>query len=163
MSQDTQRELAVVILAAGQGTRMKSRRAKVLHELCGRSMLGHVVTAAEAFNPARLIVVVGRDAEQVEEAFAGRVEFAHQTELKGTGHAVKQALPMLADFSGDVLILYGDTPMLTAETFARMLDMKSDTASDLLMLTAMGPIPGRVVRNSAGKVDRIVEAQDATP
>jgi bifunctional UDP-N-acetylglucosamine pyrophosphorylase/glucosamine-1-phosphate N-acetyltransferase len=163
LSQDTQRKLAVVILAAGQGTRMKSRRAKVLHELCGRSMLGHVVTAAEAFNPARLIVVVGRDAEQVEEAFADRVEFVHQTELKGTGHAVKQALPMLADFSGDVLILYGDTPLLTAETFARMLDMKSNTASDLLMLTAVGPIPGRVVRNAAGKVDRIVEAQDATP
>ena len=153
----------MVILAAGQGTRMKSRRAKVLHELCGRSMLGHVVSAAETLAPARLIVVVGRDSEQVEDAFAGRVEFVHQTELKGTGHAVKQALPLLDDFIGDVLILYGDTPLLTAATFLRMLDMKRETAADLLMLTAIGPIPGRVLRDANGKIDRIVEAQDATP
>ncbi len=156
-------EIAVVILAAGQGTRMKSRRAKVLHELCGRSMLGHVVTGAEALEPARLIVVVGRDAEQVEAAFDGRVEFVHQSEQKGTGHAVKQALPALEGFVGDVLILYGDTPLLEAETFRRMGGLKRDTAADLVMLTANGPIPGRVVRDTAGKVERVVEAQDATP
>ena len=163
LSQDTQRELAVVILAAGQGTRMKSRRAKVLHELCGRSMLGHVVSAAEDLGPSRLIVVVGRDAEQVEEALAGRVEFVHQVELNGTGHAVQQALPLLEGFSGDVLILYGDTPLLTAETFRHMFEVKQETSADLLMLTAIGPIPGRVYRNASGKVERVIEMQDATP
>lgn len=157
------RELAVVILAAGQGTRMKSRRAKVLHELCGRSMLGHVVTSAEALAPARLVLVVGRDAQQLEEAFAGRVEFVQQSEQKGTGHAIKQALPMLEGFSGDVLILYGDTPLLTSETFRRMGERKRETGADLLMLSAIGPIPGRVVRDAAGNVERVVEAEDATP
>lgn len=142
---------------------MKSRRAKVLHELCGRSMLGHVIAAAEALSPARLIVVVGRDSEQVERAFEGRVEFVHQAELKGTGHAVQQALPALDDFAGDVLILYGDTPLLTAGTFVRMLEMKREKSADLMMLTATGPIPGRVVRDAAGHVERIVEAQDASP
>jgi bifunctional UDP-N-acetylglucosamine pyrophosphorylase/glucosamine-1-phosphate N-acetyltransferase len=159
---DTTRELAVVILAAGQGTRMKSRRAKVLHELCGRSMLGHVVANAEALSPKQLIVVVGRDTEQVEAAFEGRVDFVQQPEQKGTGHAVKQALPALAGFAGDVLILYGDTPLLTPETFREMAQLKRDTGADLLMLTAVGAIPGRVVRDAAGKVERIVEAQDAS-
>ena len=163
MTEPANEHLAVVILAAGQGTRMKSSRAKVLHELCGRSMLGHVVASAEALGPERLLVVVGRQAEQVEEAFAGRVEFVHQAEQNGTGHAVKQALPNLEGFSGDVLILYGDTPLLTADTFRQMRDMKRETGADLLMLTATGPIPGRVVRGADGKVERIVEAQDATP
>ncbi|MDP6977494.1 MAG: bifunctional UDP-N-acetylglucosamine diphosphorylase/glucosamine-1-phosphate N-acetyltransferase GlmU [Myxococcota bacterium] len=155
--------LAVVILAAGQGTRMKSSRAKVLHELCGRSMLGHVVETAEAMSPEHLVVVVGRDADQVREAFDGRVEFVEQAEQNGTGHAVKQALPNLEGFEGDVLILYGDTPLLRPETFARMQALRKETGSDLVMLTAVGPIPGRVVRDANGRVERIVEAQDATP
>jgi bifunctional UDP-N-acetylglucosamine pyrophosphorylase/glucosamine-1-phosphate N-acetyltransferase len=163
LTQQHTEDLAVVILAAGQGTRMKSRRAKVLHELCGRTMLGHVVASAEALGPKRLMVVVGRDAEQVEEAFAGRVEFVMQAEQNGTGHAVKQALPLLEGFVGDVLILYGDTPLITTETFLRMQEVKRAARADLLMLTAVGPIPGRVVRDSAGNVERIVEAQDATP
>jgi len=152
-----------IILAAGQGTRMKSGRAKVLHELCGRSMLGHVMASAEALSPERLIVVVGRDAGQVEEAFAGRAEFVLQAEQLGTGHAVAQALPQLDGFDGDVLILYGDTPLLTSETFRRMAALKSETGADLLMLSALGPIPGRVVRAVDGSIERIVEAQDATP
>lgn len=155
--------LAVVILAAGQGTRMKSSRAKVLHELCGRSMLGHVVDAAEAMSPERLAVVVGRDAEQVRAAFTGRVDFVEQAEQKGTGHAVKQALPLLEGFEGDVLILYGDTPLLRPETFGRMQALREETGADLVMLTALGPIPGRVVRDANGRVERIVEQQDATP
>ncbi len=160
---EASKELAVVILAAGQGTRMKSSRAKMLHELCGRSMLGHVVASAKSLEPARLIVVVGSEAEQLKEAFADKVEFVDQIEQRGTGHAVKQALPALEGFSGDVLILYGDTPLLTRETFQRMAELKRDAAADLVMLTAIGPIPGRVVRDAAGKVERVVEAQDATP
>jgi len=152
-----------MILAAGQGTRMNSSRAKVLHELCGRSMLGHVVSSVEALGAARVLVVVGRDADQVEAAFADRVEFVHQAEQKGTGHAVKQGLPEIEGFDGDVLIVYGDTPLLTAETFRRMAALKQEKSADLVMLTAVGPIPGRVVRDQAGRVERIVEAQDATP
>jgi bifunctional UDP-N-acetylglucosamine pyrophosphorylase/glucosamine-1-phosphate N-acetyltransferase len=157
------KELAVVILAAGQGTRMKSSRAKMLHELCGRSMLGHVVASARELEPTRLIVVVGSEAQQFREAFAGQVEFVEQAEQRGTGHAVKQILPALEGFSGDILILYGDTPLLTSDTFRRMADLKSTADADLVMLTAVGPIPGRVVRNAADKVERVVEAQDATP
>ncbi len=108
MTDETNKELAVVVLAAGQGARMKSSRAKMLHELCGRSMLGHVLASAGELAPKRLIVVVGRDAENFEEEFAGQLEFVHQSEQKGTGDAVKQALPALEGFSGDVLILYGD-------------------------------------------------------
>jgi len=163
MDDTASKELAVVILAAGQGTRMKSSRAKMLHELCGRSMLGHVVASARMLEPARLIVVVGPEAQQFEEAFADQVEFVKQTEQKGTGHAVKQALPALEGFSGDVLILYGDTPLLTSDTFRRMAELKREIDADLVMLTAIGPIPGRVVRDAAGKVERVVEAQDATP
>ena len=157
------RELAVIILAAGQGSRMKSSRAKVLHELCGRSMLGHVVASAQGLSPEHLIVVVGRGAEEVQRAFEGQAEFVLQEEQLGTGHAVAQALPQLVDFKGDVLILYGDTPLLTTQTFDKMVSLKHEKKSDLLMLTAIGPIPGRVVRNAEGAIARIVEVQDATP
>ncbi len=159
----SQGEVAAVILAAGQGTRMKSSRAKVLHELCGRSMLGHILASAEELTPSRLIVVVGRDADQVEKAFEGRAEFVLQAEQNGTGHAVLQAMPMLEGFEGEVLILYGDTPLLTSETLRAMSQLKSQTQADLVMLTAVGEIPGRVVRDASGKIERIVEAQDATP
>lgn len=155
--------LAAVILAAGQGTRMKSSRAKVLHELCGRSMLGHVVESVTQLAPEKAIVVVGRGADEVRDAFADRVEFALQAEQKGTGHAVKQALSNLEGFGGDVLILYADLPLLRPETFARMQALREETSADLVMLTAIGPIPGRVVRGADGRVERIVEAQDATP
>src|SRR5262245_64646075 len=106
------RPLAVVILAAGHGTRMKSALAKVLHPIAGRPMLGYPLAAAEALAPARLVVVVGRDSEQVEQVFAGRARFALQREQRGTGHALLQAEEALAGFDGDLLVLYGDTPLL---------------------------------------------------
>ena len=157
-------ELAVVVLAAGQGTRMKSRRAKVLHELCGRPMLGHVLSAAESLGPERLVVVVGRDAEEVQQRFAGRCEFVLQAEQKGTGHAVLQAEPKLADFDGDVLLLYADVPLLCSESLLAMRRQKQEESADLLILTAEAPtIPGRILRDSVGRVERVVEKQDATP
>ena len=110
-------KLAVIVLAAGQGTRMKSGRPKVLHALCGRPMLAHVLTAAESLEPERLIVVVGSEADEVEAAFAGRGEFVVQAEPRGTGHAVLQAAPKLSDFDGEVLVLYGDVPLLRPQTF----------------------------------------------
>ena len=156
-----EQQTAVVILAAGQGTRMKSRRAKVLHEICGLPMLAHVHAVAESFGAERLLVVVGRDAEQVEAAFAGRADFVLQPEQLGTGHAVLMTEPKLHDWIGDVLVLYGDTPLLRVETLERMRALKRESSADLVMLTATGDIPGRVVRDADGRVSRIVEAQDA--
>lgn len=157
------RELAVVILAAGKGTRMKSGRAKVLHEIAGRPMLGFPLAAAEALDASRLVVVIGRDAERVEEAFRGRASFVLQAEQRGTGHAVMQTRDALAGFHGDVLILYGDTPLLRTETLREMVATKARTGAELVMLTAMVPLPGRIVRDAAGRVQRIVEVTDATP
>lgn len=157
------RPLAVVILAAGQGKRMKSGLVKVLHELCGRPMLAYALDAAEALAPERLVVVVGRDSERVEEAFAGRAAFVLQAERRGTGHAVLQARAALEGFAGDVLILYGDTPLLRAETLERMRAEKAKRGLDLLVLSAIEPLPGRIVRDAQGRFQRIVEVTDATP
>ena len=157
-------DTAVIVLAAGQGTRMKSRRAKVLHEICGVPMLGHVLRNARALSPTRLIVVVGRDADEVEATFAGQAEFVLQADQRGTGHAVQVAMPTLGSVSGDVLVLYGDTPLLRAETIERMSAIKRERGAALVMLTARADnIPGRVARGPDGRVARIVEAQDATP
>lgn len=159
----TDRPLAVVILAAGQGKRMKSGLVKVLHELCGRPMLAYPLDVADALAPERLVVVVGRDSERVEETFAGRATFVLQAERRGTGHAVLQARPALDGFAGDVLILYGDTPLLRAETLERMRAEKAKRGLDLLVLSAMEPLPGRIVRDAQGRFQRIVETTDATP
>jgi bifunctional UDP-N-acetylglucosamine pyrophosphorylase/glucosamine-1-phosphate N-acetyltransferase len=160
---ETIRRIAVVVLAAGQGTRMRSRRAKVLHEICGVPMLSHIQAVAGEIEPERLIVVVGRGAEAVSQILGESAELVVQAEQKGTGHAVMMAEESLADFDGDVLVLNGDTPLLRADTLLRMRALKAETGADLTMLTAVGDIPGRVVRDSEGRVARIVEAQDASP
>ncbi len=157
------REIAVLVLAAGNGTRMKSRLSKVLHPIAGRPMLAYPLAAAEALHPSRLIVVVGRDADEVRETFAGRVTFVEQTEQRGTGHAVLQAQAALEDFRGDVLVLYGDTPLLTPETLQRMVDHKAERGADFVMLSAPVDVPGIIVRDASGAVARVVEATDATP
>ena len=145
---------------------MKSRRAKVLHEIAGRPMLAYPLERRRvARRRTRLVVVIGRDAETVRSAFAERAEFVVQAEQRGTGHAVQTALPALAGFGGDVLILYGDMPLLRAETLERMRALKArDQGADLAMLTvARAACPGIVVRDSDGRVERIVEQTDATP
>jgi bifunctional UDP-N-acetylglucosamine pyrophosphorylase/glucosamine-1-phosphate N-acetyltransferase len=157
-------DTAVIVLAAGKGTRMKSRRAKVLHELCGVSMLGHVLRNAKALAPSRLIVVIGTEAEEVRARFGEDVEFVLQEEQLGTGHAVLVAEPTLGRVTGDVLVLYGDTPLLRPETIERMHAVKQGSGADLVMLTARAEnIPGRVLRTDDGRVMRIIEASDATP
>jgi bifunctional UDP-N-acetylglucosamine pyrophosphorylase/glucosamine-1-phosphate N-acetyltransferase len=156
-------ETAVVVLAAGKGTRMRSGRAKVLHEICGLPMLGHIQKVAEEVGADRLIVVVGRDADEVRQAYGESAEFVLQAEQNGTGHAVMMTEASLRDFGGDVLILYGDTPLLRAETLEQMRTLKAESGAELVMLTASGDIPGRVVRGAEGHVERIVEAQDASP
>ena len=155
--------IAVVVLAAGKGTRMKSGLAKVLHPIAGRPMLSFPLAAAASVNPERLVVVVGRDADRVREAFAERAIFVLQEEQRGTGHAVAQAEQALEGFNGDVLILYGDTPLIRSETLAKMVATKAEVQADVVFLTAEVDIPGIVIRDEAGSVARIVEATDATP
>ena len=143
---------------------MKSRRAKVLHELCGVPMLGHVLRNAKALTPSRLIVVIGTGAEEVRSRFDEDVEFVLQEEQLGTGHAVLVAEPTLGPVTGDVLVLYGDTPLLRPETIERMRVVKQESGADLVMLTARAEnIPGRVSRDAEGRVLRVIEASDATP
>ena len=137
------RSLAVVILAAGQGTRMKSRLAKVLHPIAGRPMLGYPLATAEGLDPERIVVVVGRDADAVREAFAGRAEFALQAEQRGTGHAVLEAQAALTGFEGDLLVLYGDTPLLRPETLSRMRETKAASGADLVLLSAQKRLSSR--------------------
>jgi bifunctional UDP-N-acetylglucosamine pyrophosphorylase/glucosamine-1-phosphate N-acetyltransferase len=141
---------------------MKSSRAKVLHEICGVPMLGHIQRVAEGLGAARLIVVVGRVADEVKETYGSGAEFVLQAEQRGTGHAVMMAEPKLCDFEGDVLVLYGDTPLLRVSTLERMRALKASSGADLVMLTASGDIPGRVLRDADGRVERIIEAQDAS-
>lgn len=157
------RPLAVIVLAAGQGTRMKSDLVKVLHEVAGRSMLAYVLDAATAQNPEELVVVVGRDAERVRERFEGRARFVTQDEQRGTGHAVLCARERLGAFAGEILILYGDTPLLRAETLGALCSEKGKRKADLMILSAELPLPGRIVRDDKGLVSRIVESTDASP
>jgi len=155
--------LAVVILAAGHGTRMKSRRAKVLHEIAGRPMLAYPIALAEALAPDRLLVVIGRDAGAVRDAFEERARFVEQAEQRGTGHAVQVTLPALAGFEGEVLILYGDVPLLRPESVEALRALKAESKAPLAMLTSPEPLPGLVVRGPDGQVERIVEVTDASP
>ncbi|HEX8839099.1 MAG TPA: NTP transferase domain-containing protein, partial [Sphingomicrobium sp.] len=118
-----QRRFAVIILAAGQGTRMRSDTHKVLHPIASRPLLLHLLDRVDALGAERKVVVVGKGREQVETAIAGRdVTIAVQAEQKGTGHAVQQAAEALAGYEGPVIILYGDTPFVETSTLARMLD-----------------------------------------
>ncbi len=157
------RELAALILAAGMGTRLKSRRPKVLHEVGGRPMLGFILEAVAALGAKRCLAVIGFGAEAVQERFAGRAEFVLQAEQRGTGHAVQLCRDPLGDFEGDVLVLYGDTPLLRGETLARMAEHKRRSGADLVLLSAPVDVPGIVVRDAEGKIARIVEVTDATP
>jgi len=167
------RPLAVMVLAAGLGTRMKSARAKVLHGLGGRPLIRHVLDAVRALSPERLVVVVGHQASEVEAACApanadggAAVRFVLQPEQRGTGHAVQCATTALDGFSGDVLIVYGDTPALRAETLAALVAGHRCAKATVSLLTACFPDPtgyGRIVRDDTGAIARIVEERDATP
>lgn len=155
--------LGVVILAAGQGTRMKSAAPKVLHRLAGKPLLGHVIDCARALDPAEIVVVYGHGGDQVRAAFADQpdLRWAEQAPQLGTGHAVAQAMPAL-DAAGQVLVLYGDVPLTRADT---LRDLVAATAQGFGLLTMCLPDPtgyGRIVRNAGGRVQRIVEQKDAS-
>jgi bifunctional UDP-N-acetylglucosamine pyrophosphorylase / glucosamine-1-phosphate N-acetyltransferase len=155
--------LQVVILAAGQGKRMHSGLPKVLHPLAGKPLLAHVLDTARSLAPAELCVVIGHGAPQVEAQLAADdISWALQKQQLGTGHALMQALPNLPAV-GVVLVLYGDVPLISAETLRRLVD--AGGADKLALLTQEVDAPkgyGRIVRDSAGKVARIVEEKDAT-
>ncbi|WP_175963751.1 bifunctional UDP-N-acetylglucosamine diphosphorylase/glucosamine-1-phosphate N-acetyltransferase GlmU [Burkholderia pyrrocinia] len=154
----------IVILAAGTGKRMRSALPKVLHPLAGRPLLSHVIDTARTLQPSRLVVVVGHGAERVQAAVAAPdVQFAVQAEQLGTGHAVRQALPLL-DPAQPTLVLYGDVPLTRASTLRRLVDAARDGRYGILTVTLDDPTGyGRIVRDAAGFVTRIVEQKDASP
>jgi UDP-N-acetylglucosamine diphosphorylase/glucosamine-1-phosphate N-acetyltransferase len=158
--------LAVVILAAGKGTRMQSDRAKVLHSLASRPLLIHVLDTVATLDPQRVVVVVGYQSEEVKQACADRpIEFVEQKEQLGTGHAVMQAQVALEDFEGSVLILCGDMPLVQSSTLQTLLQMHHEAGAGCTLLSLKTKEKkdfGRVVRGPEGAVLRIVEARDAS-
>jgi bifunctional UDP-N-acetylglucosamine pyrophosphorylase/glucosamine-1-phosphate N-acetyltransferase len=154
--------LDVIVLAAGQGKRMRSELPKVLHPIAGRPLLAHVLDAARALQPRRTVVVHGHGAEQVRAAFAGaQVEWVLQSEQLGTGHAVQQAMAHVSR-DGDVLILYGDVPLVRPDSLKRLVEAARQGVA--VMTTELDEPKGygRIVRNPSGGVERIVEEKDAS-
>lgn len=157
--------LASIILAAGKGTRMKSRLPKVLHRVSGKYMVEHVLDAVGKIGVKQNVVVIGHEAEMVREALGDRVDYAVQEQQLGTGHAVVSAMPCLKDKKGSVLVVCGDTPLLTAETLQELLHVHQESQSMCTVLTAKLTDPtgyGRIIRNEDDTVDRIVEQKDAS-
>ena len=162
-----QRRFAVVILAAGQGTRMRSDTHKVLHPIAGRALLLHLLDRVDALGADRKVVVVGKGRDQVEAAIAGRdAVIAIQSEQKGTAHAVQQAAHALEGYNGPVIILYGDTPFVEAGTLRRMLDrLDGDGGPGIVVLASSPEDPlkyGRIILGKGDTIAKMVEYKDAT-
>jgi bifunctional UDP-N-acetylglucosamine pyrophosphorylase/glucosamine-1-phosphate N-acetyltransferase len=163
------RSLGAVVLAAGLGTRMRSARAKVLHELGGWPLVRYPLAALAPLGPSRVIVVVGHQADEVRAVVLASglpVDTVLQAEQRGTGHAVQCAVPALAALDGDVLLLYGDVPLVTTATLRRLVETHRREDADLTLVTMRFADPtgyGRILRDAAGRVRGIVEHRDATP
>ena len=155
--------LSIVILAAGQGTRMKSARPKVIHELAGKPLLQHVVDSCRALEPEQIIAVTGHAAEQVHAAMQGQdLSFVEQAEQLGTGHALAQCLDAITP-GNDVLVLFGDVPLVRAETMARIIEAADDAAVRILSFIPESPFGyGRILRQQDDSVRAIVEHKDAS-
>ncbi|WP_324698817.1 bifunctional UDP-N-acetylglucosamine diphosphorylase/glucosamine-1-phosphate N-acetyltransferase GlmU [Novosphingobium sp. RL4] len=158
--------LAIVVLAAGKGTRMKSDLHKVLHPIAGRPMLEHLLDSAAALAPQRQVVVAGHGREQLERALGSRATIAVQEPQLGTGHAVQQAEAALAGFSGDVLILYGDVPFVSTETMQAMIHRLHAEDSPAVVVLGFEPEDplqyGRVLAHDDGRIAMMVEYKDAS-
>jgi bifunctional UDP-N-acetylglucosamine pyrophosphorylase/glucosamine-1-phosphate N-acetyltransferase len=158
-------ELALVIMAAGKGRRMRSRRPKVLHSLCGQPLIRHSIAMGRELGAKRIVIVAGHGIEAVREALAGDgVEIVEQSEQLGTAHAALQAGAALTDHEGPVLVMNGDHPLYRASTLQLLIDAYAPTDVDLAILVTEMPDPtgyGRVVRDADGRVERIVEERDA--
>lgn len=153
-----------VVLAAGQGTRMKSKLYKVLHPVAGRPMVQHVINQLKLLQVDEMITVVGFGAEQVIEKIGHDSEFVVQGEQLGTGHAVQQAEDLLLEKEGTTIVVCGDTPLITAETYQELFEHHESEGSKATILTAKAPNPtgyGRVIRDGNNQVERIVEHKDA--
>jgi bifunctional UDP-N-acetylglucosamine pyrophosphorylase/glucosamine-1-phosphate N-acetyltransferase len=162
-----QSRFAVIILAAGQGTRMRSDTHKVLHPIASRPLLLHLLDRVDALGAERKIVVLGKGREQVEQALVGRdVTIAVQAEQKGTGHAVQQAAEALAGYDGPVIILYGDTPFVETTTLERMLDRLDGPQGPGVVVLASSPADplnyGRIILGAGDRISKMVEFKDAT-
>ena len=166
MAEAFARDTAAVILAAGQGTRMRSKLQKVLHPVAGLPMVAHVLAALADTGVSRAVLVVGRNADRVRGALGERVEYVEQEPQLGTGHAVAQARPLLADKVGTIIVLYGDTPLIRGATLRSLLELHAARAPAITMLTAVTANPagyGRVLRDERGRVAGIVEEASASP
>jgi len=161
-------DFSVVILAAGQGTRMRSDTHKVLHPIASRPLLLHLLDRVDGIGAKRRVVVVGKGRDQVEQALNGRdVTVAHQAEQRGTGHAVLQAKPALDGYDGAVVVLYGDVPFVEAETLRRMLErLDGDDGPGVVVLAFRPDDPaayGRIILGSGDGIAKMVEFRDASP
>ncbi|MDO4813884.1 MAG: bifunctional UDP-N-acetylglucosamine diphosphorylase/glucosamine-1-phosphate N-acetyltransferase GlmU [Gemella sp.] len=154
-----------IVLAAGKGTRMQSKLYKVLHKVCDRTMVELVLDSVSNLNMQEIVTVVGHGAELVKEAVGNRSKFALQSEQLGTGHAVKMAKDILADKKGTTIVMYGDTPLIKADTVDNMLKHHEETGAKATVLTAYAENPysyGRIIRDEQGKLLKIVEEKDAS-
>ncbi|MDK8184093.1 bifunctional UDP-N-acetylglucosamine diphosphorylase/glucosamine-1-phosphate N-acetyltransferase GlmU [Paenibacillus sp. UMB4589-SE434] len=154
-----------IVLAAGQGKRMKSKLYKVLHPVCGTPMVGHVLDAVERVDSERTVVVVGHGAEAVKGYLGDRAEFVLQADQLGTGHAVKQAKALLGGEQGTTIVICGDTPLVTSDTLERLMELHDRAQASATILTAELDNPhgyGRIIRAEDGSVLKIVEQKDAT-
>ena len=161
--------LNVLVMAAGLGTRMKSKRAKVLHEIGGRPLIAHVVRAAQSLDPKNIIVVVGHQAEDVEKATLAEIgelaSFAHQAQQRGTGDAVESARSLLEHSDSLLLLLSGDVPLIRPETLRKLIEHHRETAAACTILSVRLENPtgyGRIIRDEQEHFQRIVEQKDAT-
>ncbi|MFN5863707.1 MAG: NTP transferase domain-containing protein, partial [Pseudanabaena sp.] len=160
--------LAVAVLAAGKGTRMKSALPKVLQPLGGKSLVERVLKATDALKADRRIAIVGYCSDQVRVALADypHLEFAEQAEQLGTGHAIQQLLEPLADFEGELVVLTGDSPLMRTETIQALIDSHRQHKASATVLTALLPNPtgyGRVFCDHDMKIERIIEHRDCNP
>ncbi|MBF2452203.1 bifunctional UDP-N-acetylglucosamine diphosphorylase/glucosamine-1-phosphate N-acetyltransferase GlmU [Listeria welshimeri] len=154
-----------VVLAAGQGTRMKSKLYKVLHPVCGKPMVEHVVDQISTLDVDKVVTIVGHGAEKVQKHLAGKSEFVKQEEQLGTAHAVLQAKPELAGKDGVTLVVCGDTPLIEASTMEALLKYHHEKRAKATILTTVIEDPtgyGRIIRDDLGIVEKIVEHKDAT-
>jgi len=157
---------SAIILAAGLGTRMNSKHHKVLHEICGKPMIVHILDELDKLALDQVIVVVGQQREAVQAMVRGRADIAVQTEQLGTGHAVQSAVPHLKSDTDTTVVLYGDAPLIRAETIANLLETCQLQQASAVMLTATVAQPtglGRVFLDEDGLVEQVVEEKDATP
>ncbi len=157
---------AAIILAAGRSTRMRSLLPKPLHPVCGLPMTSHVIRACRAAGVERVVVVIGHEAQQVRGGLDEDVEYALQHEPRGTADAVRAAMPLLANWSGTVLTLAGDTPLIRPETLRGLMHLRQQSSAAMTMLTMHLEAPtgyGRIVRETTGELLAIVEEKDATP